>query len=141
MESAIAIPMGPMIRSAFLHPTITAFSPVAAWSAPAFSILEVAREFVPTAVISVCGNSFFTEATSCLPMPPPWASIISIFIRESSFRNIIRTLCKQNSNMPYPCQVKSSSIVCNRQHPLSVNILLFLDSAKRHPCNNKFGKE
>ncbi len=55
----MAMPMGPTIISAFLAPTITAFSPVAPLEAPALSMQVVAAIFVPTAVISASGMIFF----------------------------------------------------------------------------------
>ena len=55
-ESAITIPIGPMIMSAFRQATITGFSPVAAFFAPAFNIVAVAIEFVPIAVIIILEN-------------------------------------------------------------------------------------
>ena len=48
-ESAITMPIGPMIRSAFLALTITGFSPVAPYEAPAFNMAEVAMLLVPIA--------------------------------------------------------------------------------------------
>ena len=69
--SAIAIPTGPTMRSARRHPTTTAFSPVAAWSAPARSMAAVAALFVPTAATSARGSAFFSAATSCFPRRRP----------------------------------------------------------------------
>ena len=53
--SAIAMPIGPTITSARRQQASTAFSPVAPWSAPAFSMADVARLFVPTASTSTPG--------------------------------------------------------------------------------------
>ena len=53
--SAMTIPTGPMITSALRLQTITGFSPVAATSAPAFSMADVARLLVPTAVMYCSG--------------------------------------------------------------------------------------
>ncbi len=58
----------------------TAFSPVAPSLAPAFSIVDVARTFVPKTRISAlllrkARESFSTRS---LPIPPPWPSITAI---------------------------------------------------------------
>ena len=79
----MTMPMGPMIMSASREHTTTAFSPVAAWSAPALSIADVAVVLVPTAIISASGNASRMALTACFPIPPPWASITSIFIRST----------------------------------------------------------
>ena len=52
----------------------------AAAAAPALSMAAVAAELVPTAVTSASGSSFRISVISCLPIPPPWASITRIFI-------------------------------------------------------------
>jgi hypothetical protein len=52
-------------------------------SAPAFSIEDVARLFVPIAVMTNSGSRFFTAATTCFPIPPPCASMTNIFMATS----------------------------------------------------------
>ena len=52
----MTIPIGPTMTSALRHPTIRAFSPVAALSAPAFSIAAVAALFVLTAQTTASGT-------------------------------------------------------------------------------------
>ena len=64
MESAMAMPEAPTIISALRQFTTTAFSPVAACSAPALSIALVANAFVPTAIISDSGKAAFNADTS-----------------------------------------------------------------------------
>ena len=60
--------------------TTTAFSPVAAKSAPAFIMAFAAVEFVPTAAISACGNAPFNSRTSRRPRPPPCPSTTRIIM-------------------------------------------------------------
>lgn len=48
---AVRMPMGPQMTSASRALTTTGFSPVAAASAPAFSMAAVAAELAPTAMI------------------------------------------------------------------------------------------
>ena len=55
-ESAITIPIGPMITSALRQATATGFSPVAAFFAPALIMEAVAVAFVPIAVRFTFGN-------------------------------------------------------------------------------------
>ena len=65
------MPMGPAITSAVLAQTRTAFSPVAAALAPAFSMAEVAMALAPTARTSASGSRARSRSTSARPMPPP----------------------------------------------------------------------
>jgi len=58
-ESAMTIPIGPMITSASRLATRTGFSPVAPASAPAFNMAEVAMELVPMAMTERLGKDFF----------------------------------------------------------------------------------
>ena len=79
-ESAITIPIGPMMMSAVRLPTMAGFSPVAPASAPAFSMAAVAMLLVPMARISSPGKLTFTCSTILFPILPPWPSITMIFI-------------------------------------------------------------
>ena len=85
MESAMTIPMGPMIKSASRLPVITGFSPVAPASAPAFNIAAVAVLLVPSARTGSSGHTDFSCSTMARPMRPPWPSITITFIRSSPF--------------------------------------------------------
>jgi len=72
MEFAAIMPILPAIISTRELLYITAFSPVAPLSAPAFIIAAVAIEFVPTAIISqVSGTDFLSFSIKALPIPPP----------------------------------------------------------------------
>lgn len=51
--------------------TMTAFSPVAARSAPPFNIFSVAVELVPTAVMSAWGRASRSLLVRSLPRLPP----------------------------------------------------------------------
>ena len=73
--SAMTMPKGPAMTSARRQPTSTAFSPVAALSAPARSMAAVAAEFVPTAVMAALGQAALIACTSWRPMPPPCPSM------------------------------------------------------------------
>ena len=63
--SAMTMPSGPRITSAFRQATIRAFSPVAPWAAPPFSRAAVAMLLVPTARTSTPGNRARMARTSC----------------------------------------------------------------------------
>ena len=49
----------------------------------------VAALLVPTAVTVSWGNSRFTNATTCFPIPPPWASMTSSSILSPPFPPLI----------------------------------------------------
>ncbi len=67
MASDMTIPMGPSTASASCTPRTTGFSPVAAWSAPAFCMVEVATPLVPMTKIWACGIRARVSSTSSFP--------------------------------------------------------------------------
>jgi len=77
-ESAITMPIAPMIIFDLRDATITGFSPVAIASGALESIELVANELVPIASTKIFGNSFFILLIRVLPRDPPCPSITVI---------------------------------------------------------------
>ena len=72
MPLASTTPMGPRMTSARAALYTTAFSPVAPWAAPAFSMAAVAATLVPTQRRRQSPlRRGFSSFTSRLPTPPP----------------------------------------------------------------------
>ena len=78
--SATSRPMGPIMIFTCLQATITGFSPVAASSAPALIMAEVAIALVPMALTVQGSPSFLMALTSICPILPPCPSMTAIFI-------------------------------------------------------------
>lgn len=70
-ESAMTMPIGPMIRSASRQATRTGFSPVAPMAAPAFIIAAVAVVLAPSARSRLSGTEFMDFFYEARPMRPP----------------------------------------------------------------------